>query len=103
MAEKKELIAEGRDTVAVDELLRTSIYFQHEERNEQGKAVLERYNPYGMSTADELQRSRVLKERLDRKLLLLVRQKFGPASEYAAPWTLPMLKNYGSESLRQVN
>jgi hypothetical protein len=87
----------------VDELLRTSTYFQHEEQNEQGKAVVERYKPYGMSTADEHQREQVRKERLDRKLLLLVRQKFGSSSEYASPWTLPMLKNDGSESLRQVH
>jgi hypothetical protein len=102
---RKQLEAEGRDLSDLDEQLGISTHElldQWNKREEEVTKMLDLYNEKQYARDKHLQS---VMRNTDRKLLLIVRQKFPDAlsGDYVSPWIVPQLKNELGETLRQVS
>lgn len=100
---RKQLEAEGKDLSALDEQIGISSLQLSQEWLEKCKDLTQKYNLDAPIIQPE-ENFQSLTRKLDKKLFLLVRQRFpdAPNDEYVSPWTLPQFLNADGDSLRQV-
>jgi len=96
---RKALEEEGKDLSELDEQIGISSIQLAEEWQKQSEEFKERFNRDNDPKLEADQHS--LKRRYDRKLVLLVRQKFNAQDDYTSPWILPQMKNAG-EALKET-
>lgn len=100
LAKRAELEREGKELSELDEqigLANTIIQDEWNRRGEQLVQSLQLANPRSREVNDD----RSLRRKLDRKLLLIVKQRFGQEN-YKSPWILPQLKHETGETLRET-
>ncbi|VDO26139.1 unnamed protein product [Haemonchus placei] len=100
MEKRAELEREGKELSELDEqigIANSIIQDEWKRRGEQIVKSLKLDNPRSHEVKDE----RSLQRMLDRKLLLIVQQRFGQEN-YKSPWILPQLKHEAGETLREV-
>ncbi|KAK6746938.1 hypothetical protein RB195_000281 [Necator americanus] len=100
IAKRAELEREGKELSELDEQIGITNAQIEDEWNKEGEQLMESLglnNPHSSEDKDE----RSLRRMLDRKLLLIVRQRMGQAN-YESPWILPQTKHLPGESLRET-
>nr|CDJ97577.1 Crotonase domain containing protein [Haemonchus contortus] len=100
MEKRAELEREGKELSELDEqigIANSIIQDEWKRRGEQLVKSLKLDNPRSHEVKDE----RSLQRILDRKLLLIVQQRFGQEN-YRSPWILPQLKHEAGETLRET-
>ena len=100
MEKRKRLEEEGKDLSLLEGELGKTVMMEEEEWIKKKQLAFE---TYGIKRdAFEDKNPKTLSRAFDRKLILLVRQRFANSGDkYSSPWILPQLKNDG-ESLRQT-
>lgn len=96
---RKSLEAEGKPLGELEDLLERTWEKSFEKWEKREKRVREEYH-FDDPTKYEVDDPKSLRRKLDRKLVLLVKQRFF-REDYSSPWILPQLKNNG-EPLREV-
>lgn len=100
MIEKRKLLElEGKDLSELDEQIGISNIHLLDEWKKEGDKIIEQYNLNNVDYDGDNDYLSI-QRKIDRKLVLLVREKLF-SSEYSSPWILPQLKNNG-EPLREV-
>ncbi|KAK6045184.1 hypothetical protein COOONC_17311 [Cooperia oncophora] len=100
LEKRAELEREGKELSELDEQMGLANSIIQDEWNRKGEQLvksLQLDNPRSREVNDE----RSLERMLDRKLLLIVRQRFGQEN-YKSPWILPQLKHESGETLRET-
>uniref|UniRef100_A0A7E4V4I8 MRP-L46 domain-containing protein n=1 Tax=Panagrellus redivivus TaxID=6233 RepID=A0A7E4V4I8_PANRE len=101
IAKRKELEAAGKDLSLLEGEIGVTAAMQEEDWIRRQNSVLETTNAT-RHAGEENENTKTLSRYFDKKLLLLVQQKFdNSAAKYASPWILPQIKNNG-EPLRQT-
>uniref|UniRef100_A0AC34Q5H1 Large ribosomal subunit protein mL46 n=1 Tax=Panagrolaimus sp. JU765 TaxID=591449 RepID=A0AC34Q5H1_9BILA len=101
LEQRKQLEAEGKDLSSLEGEIGVTAMMEEEEWS---KRKLTAYESFGISehAFEEPENLKTLSRAFDKKLLLLIRQKFtDTGSNYSSPWILPQMKNNG-EPLRQT-
>jgi hypothetical protein len=101
LEKKKQLEAEGKDLSQLEGEIGITAMMQEEDWLKRKETVSAQYgiDKHAFEHNDNVQ---TLSRYFDRKLMLIVKQKFENSSDdYASPWILPQLKN-SNESLRQT-
>lgn len=105
MEKRKKLEAEGKDLSALDEEILVASLQLKDDWLEKAEELIKTYNLNTRQAFDE-EGPKSFRRKLDRKLALLVRQRFpdAPDATYVSPWILPRRVHSGDEeTLRQVN
>ncbi|PIO63509.1 hypothetical protein TELCIR_14887, partial [Teladorsagia circumcincta] len=100
LAKRAELEREGKELSELDEQIGLANSIIQDEWNRRGEQLVKSLkldNPRSQENSDE----RSLQRMLDRKLLLIVQQRFGH-DNYKSPWILPQLKHKSGETLRET-
>lgn len=98
MAKRKKLEEEGKDLSQLDVEIGISTEQKEYDWKRVEETAMSDYKLGDLSTVQSAD-PKSLRYMLDRKLILLVKQKLG---QRTSPWMLPQLKNSG-EPLRQVS
>lgn len=101
MEKRKQLEEEGKDLSLLEGELGKTAMMEEEEWIKKKQLA---YETYGIKkdAFEDKKNPKTLSRAFDRKLILLVRQRFdNMGDKYSSPWVLPQLKNDG-ESLRQT-
>lgn len=96
MLKRQKLEEEGRDLSQLNEEIEVTASQKEKEWTQFENTIKEEYK-LGDDTAD-VDDPKALRQKLDKKLVLLVQQQFGSTR---SPWILPQMTNSG-ETLRQV-
>ncbi|KAK6022240.1 enoyl-CoA hydratase/isomerase family protein, partial [Ostertagia ostertagi] len=97
LAKRAELEREGKELSELDEQIGLTNSMIQDEWNRRGEQLVKNLkldNPRSREINDD----RSLQRMLDRKLLLIVQQRFGN-DNYKSPWILPQLKHESGETL----
>uniref|UniRef100_A0A1I7WN71 Enoyl-CoA hydratase domain-containing protein 2, mitochondrial n=1 Tax=Heterorhabditis bacteriophora TaxID=37862 RepID=A0A1I7WN71_HETBA len=100
LAKRTALEFEGKDLSELDGQIGVSNAVRIDEWTKKAEQLNTQYHlsePRMFQSSDE----RSLMRELDRKLVLIVKQRFGD-DKYVSPWILPQMKNKSGESLRQI-
>ncbi|EYC18740.1 hypothetical protein Y032_0026g1342 [Ancylostoma ceylanicum] len=100
IAKRAELEREGKELSELDEQIGVANAQIEDEWKKKGEQLVQSLclnKPRSSEDKDE----RSLRRLLDRKLLLVVRQRLGQAN-YESPWILPQTKHLPGESLRET-
>lgn len=97
LLKRRKLEDEGKNLSQLDEEIGVSAMQKEQEWAQFQETMQKQYNLGDLSTV-QVDDPKSLRSKLDRKLVLLVQQKF---DSLTSPWILPQLKNNG-ETLRQV-
>uniref|UniRef100_A0A914Z5U2 Large ribosomal subunit protein mL46 n=1 Tax=Panagrolaimus superbus TaxID=310955 RepID=A0A914Z5U2_9BILA len=101
LEKKRQLEAEGKDLSQLEGEIGTNAMMQEDDWIKKKETVFEQYG-IGKHASEHNDNFQTLSRYLDRKLMLVVKQKFENSSDdYSSPWILPQLKN-SNESLRQT-
>lgn len=101
MEKRKQLEAEGKDLSSLEGEIGVTAMMEEEEWS---RRKVTAYDTFGISKQafEENDNLKTLSRAFDKKLVLLVRQKFLDTDiKYSSPWILPQMKNNG-EPLRQT-
>lgn len=95
---RQKLEEEGKNLSQLDEEIGVTAVQREQEWTQFKDTMQKQYNLGDLSTV-QVDDPKSLRYKLDRKLILLVKQQF---DSLVSPWILPQMKNNG-ETLRQVH
>ncbi|VDL74727.1 unnamed protein product [Nippostrongylus brasiliensis] len=100
IAKRAELEREGKELSELDEQIGLSNAMIQDEWSRRGEQLLKNIN-VANTQARNLKDEHSLMRMLDRKLVLIVQQRFGQDG-YKSPWILPQLRHQSGETLRET-
>ncbi|KAE9549455.1 hypothetical protein FO519_007330 [Halicephalobus sp. NKZ332] len=100
LEKRKQLEEAGKDLSLLEGELGKTAMMEEEEWIKKKQISFETYG-ISRDAFEDKKNPKTLSRAFDKKLILLVRQRFASMDKYSSPWILPQLKNDG-ESLRQT-
>ncbi|CAO4375587.1 unnamed protein product [Caenorhabditis nigoni] len=106
VARREQLLREGKELSELDEEIGVT-NAQKEDDWSKAAADLDQKFKFGASFLAEnvknpAENLKSVDRALERKLVLIVKQKMGGAKDYSSPWILPQMKHREGETLRQT-
>ncbi|CAB3406886.1 unnamed protein product [Caenorhabditis bovis] len=98
LARREQLINEGKELSELDEAISVMNSVLEDEWKRKADELEKKYKFTTESPAND---GKSLERMLDRKLVLIVKQRFGD-KKYSSPWILPQIKHKDGETLRQT-
>ncbi|ULT97695.1 hypothetical protein L3Y34_005492 [Caenorhabditis briggsae] len=103
VARREQLLREGKELSELDEEIGVT-NAQKEDDWSKAAADLDQKFKFGANVLAEnaAENLKSVDRALERKLVLIVKQKMGGGAEYSSPWILPQMKHREGETLRQT-
>ncbi|CAI2350156.1 unnamed protein product [Caenorhabditis sp. 36 PRJEB53466] len=98
LARREQLLSEGKELSELDEEIGVTNAVREDEWKRKAAELEQKYKFSSNSTTSDPKSAERL---LDRKIVLIVKQKLGE-KKYASPWILPQMKHRQGETLRQT-
>ncbi|PIC37012.1 hypothetical protein B9Z55_015799 [Caenorhabditis nigoni] len=106
VARREQLLREGKELSELDEEIGVTNAQKEDDWSKAAADLDQKFNFGASFLAENVKNSaenlKSVDRALERKLVLIVKQKMGGAKNYSTPWILPQMKHREGETLRQA-